>query len=329
MAIPKIILYYQFAPISDPDAVRLWQRDLAESLNLRGRVLVSRHGINGTLGGDIDDVKKYIKKTKEYPAFNRMEFKWSDGTGFDEQGFIADFPRLSVKHRKEIVSFGVPDEIEVDERGVVGGGKKLKPEKLHELVEERGDEVVFFDGRNAFEAEVGKFKNAIVPDVETSHDFVQEIESGKYDHLKEKPVVTYCTGGIRCEILTSVMKKRGFKEVYQLDGGIVRYGEKFGSQGLWEGSLYVFDKRITMDFDALTEPIGVCVGTGQKTSRMQNCANIECRSQLVVSEEFAARYTVYCSECRKFAGSASTVSSDTDPIFIAGDEHISLSILVR
>ena len=95
---------------------------------------------------------------------------------------------------------------------------------MQELVAERGDDVIFFDGRNSYEAKIGKFKNAVVPDVESTRDFVREIESGKYDHLKDKPVVTYCTGGIRCEILSVVMKNRGFNEVYQMDGGIVKYG---------------------------------------------------------------------------------------------------------
>ncbi|MEK9196014.1 MAG: hypothetical protein AAB914_01460, partial [Patescibacteria group bacterium] len=112
----KVILYYRFAPLSDPEAVKFWQKSLASSLNLKGRILVSKHGINGTLGGDIKTLKKYIKDTKTFPAFKGIEFKWSEG-GAD------DFPRLSVKSRNEIVAFGVPDEIKVDENGIVGGGK--------------------------------------------------------------------------------------------------------------------------------------------------------------------------------------------------------------
>lgn len=215
MDLQKVILYYGFAPVADPEALKLWQRTLCETLNLKGRILISKHGINGTLGGNMSDLKKYVKATKQYPGFKKIDFKWSDGLG-------NEFPRLSVKVRPELVAFGAPDEIKVDENGVVGGGKHLRPEQVNELVAERGDDVVFFDGRNAFEARIGKFKNAVVPDVVTSHDFVNEIESGKYDHLKEKPIVTYCTGGIRCEILSAVMVNRGFKEVYQIKGGIVR-----------------------------------------------------------------------------------------------------------
>lgn len=251
MAIPKVILYYGFVPIPDPTALRLWQRDLCESLGLTGRIIISEHGINGTLGGDIDALKRYIKKTKAYPGFSKIDFKWSNGTG-------NDFPKLTVRVRDEVVSFGAPNELKVDENGIVDGGIHLSPSQVHDLVDERGDEVVFFDGRNAYEARVGRFRNAIVPAVETTRDFVAEFESGRYDHLKDKPIVTYCTGGIRCEVLSAVMKSRGFEEVYQIQGGIVRYGEEFGDDGLWEGSLYVFDNRMSMEFSDHTKVLGSC-----------------------------------------------------------------------
>lgn len=285
MAVPKILLYYAFAPVADPEAIRLWQRDLCESLNLRGRILISRHGINGTVGGDLDNVKKYLRKTREFPGFKKMDAKWSEGTGLDEAGLSLDFPRLSVKVRDEIVAFGTPDEVRVDANGIVGGGVKLTPAELDALVAQRGDEVVFFDGRNAWEAEIGRFKNAIIPDVSTTHDFIRELESGKYDHIKDKPVVTYCTGGIRCEILTPLMKARGFAEIYQLDGGIVRYGEARGNDGLWEGSLYVFDGRVAMDFAPGAQQLGTCVVCADSVNRMRNCTEPSCRTQLVVCED--------------------------------------------
>ena len=227
--------------------VRLWQRALCDKLSLKGRVLIAEHGINGTLGGDLKSLKQYVKEMKASNYFKNTAFKWSDG---EDQ----DFPKLSVKVRNEIVTFGAPDEIEVDEQGIVGGGRHLKPKQVHELVEKHGD-VIFFDGRNAYEAAVGKFKDAIVPEVDHTRDFAKELEDPKYDALKDKPVVTYCTGGIRCEVLSMMMKKRGFQEVYQIDGGIVKYGEEYGDDGLWEGSLYVFDGRM-----------GINSPTGPKTS---------------------------------------------------------------
>ncbi len=269
MDLQKVILYYAFTPIRDPHALQLWQQTLAESLGLKGRVLISEHGINGTLGGDMAALKRYVKETKRHPGFRKIDFKWSFGTG-------NDFPHLSVKVRRELVAFGNPDEIAVDEDGVIGGGIHLKPFEVNKLVEERGEEVVFFDGRNSFEAKVGKFKNAIVPDVSTTRDFVEEIESGKYDHLKDKPIVTYCTGGIRCEVLSVVMKNRGFNEVYQIDGGIVRYGNKYGNDGLWEGSLYTFDDRLTVDFDDNPALIGECDNCKAPTRQFYNCSTTSC-----------------------------------------------------
>ncbi|GAB3615754.1 rhodanese-related sulfurtransferase [Okibacterium endophyticum] len=257
-------------------------------LSLRGRILVSKHGINGTVGGELDAVKRYLRTTREYPAFKHLDPKWSEGTGVDDNGYSVDFPKLVVKVRDELVSFGAPEELRVDANGVVGGGIPLDPEQLHKLVDERGDEVVFFDGRNAFEAEIGRFKDAVVPDVSNTREFVQALESGAYDHLKDKPVVTYCTGGIRCEVLSGLMASRGFGEVYQLDGGIVRYGETFGDDGLWQGSLYVFDKRMSVDFSDHTAVIGRCYVCDAASKRMLNCADPSCRVQLVVCDEHSS-----------------------------------------
>lgn len=288
MATPKIVLFYAFTPLADPDAIRVWQRDIGEALGLRGRLIISMDGINGTLGGDIGALKKWLRSFRSYQPFADADIKWSEGTGVDAQGRSVDFPKLSVKVRDEIVSFGAPGELRVDENGVVGGGTRLTPEELHGLIDERGEEVVFFDGRNALEAQIGRFRGAVVPDTETTRDFVELLDSGVYDDLKGKPVVTYCTGGIRCEVLSSLMTARGFGEVYQLEGGIVRYGEKYGDDGLWDGSLYVFDGRGSVDFSDHAAVIGECVGCGAATKRTANCPDPSCRSQFVVCEDCVA-----------------------------------------
>lgn len=293
MATPKIVLFYVFTPLADPEAVRVWQRDLGEALGLRGRLLISKDGVNGTLGGDLPALKKWARSFRSYAPFRDVDLKWSEGTGMDAEGRSLDFPKLSVKVREEIVSFGAPDELRVDENGVVGGGTRLSPEALHQLIGERGDDVVFFDGRNALEAQIGRFRGAVVPDADTTRDFVQLLDSGAYDDLKGKPVVTYCTGGIRCEVLSSLMTSRGFGEVYQLEGGIVRYGETYGDEGLWEGSLYVFDKRGSVDFSDHAAVIGECAGCGAATNRTANCPDPSCRTQFVVC---AACDTVRCTE---------------------------------
>jgi len=288
VATPKIVLFYAFTPLADPDAIRVWQRDIGEALGLRGRLIISKDGINGTLGGDVGALKKWLRSFRSYQPFADADIKWSEGTGVDAQGRSVDFPKLSVKVRDEIVSFGAPGELRVDENGVVGGGTRLTPEELHGLIDERGEDVVFFDGRNALEAQIGRFRGAVVPDTETTRDFVELLDSGVYDDLKGKPVVTYCTGGIRCEVLSSLMTARGFGEVYQLEGGIVRYGEKYGDDGLWDGSLYVFDGRGSVDFSDHAAVIGECVGCGAATKRTANCPDPSCRSQFVVCEDCVA-----------------------------------------
>ena len=288
----KIVLFYKFAPIADPEAIRLWQRALCERFNLNGRIIISKQGINGTVGGRMTNVKKYVRTTKEFAPFKEIDFKWSEGQG-DE------FPRLEIRVRDEIVTFGASNEIVVDQTGVVGGGVHLKPGEVNQLVAERGDDVVFFDGRSAHEARIGKFKNAIIPDVTTTPDFISELDSGKYDHLKEKPIITYCTGGIRCEVLSVLMKNRGFKEVYQIDGGIVRYGEEFGDDSLWEGSLYVFDKRLKIDFSDHAKVLGSCDYCSANTNQFYDCANLECRCLFLVCSECATKTPkITCPNCR-------------------------------
>ena len=276
----KIILYYKFVPIDDPETVMHWQRSLCEKLGLKGRILVSKHGINGTLGGELKNLKYYTREMKSHSLFDDITYKWSEG-GADH------FPKLKVKVKDEIVAFDVADELEVDRQGVVGGGKHLKPRALHKLVEERGDDVIFYDGRNMYEAQIGRFKNTIIPNARTSRDFKQDIESGEISKHKDKPIVTYCTGGIRCEILSSMMKKRGFKEVYQLDGGIVKYGETYKDDGLWEGKLFVFDDRMQIGFSDKSEDIANCEKCGKKTSNQIDSTNVR-RKLHVVCEDCAS-----------------------------------------
>ncbi len=286
----KIILFYLFTPLKDPEAVKLWQRTLCESLNLRGRIIIAHQGINGTLGGDIKDLKAYRRQTKQYPGFKDIVFKWSDGQR-------ENFPRLSVKLRPELVAFNAADRIEVNSNGVVGGGTRLKPEQLHELMRQHNGEVVFVDGRNKWEASIGRFKNALVMDVDHSRDFPKAIADPKYDSIKDKPIVTYCTGGIRCEVLSKLMKDDGFKDVYQLDGGIVKYLEAYGDAGLWEGSLFVFDERMSLNSSDHTKIIGTCIHCQSKTSNYVNCANKACNKLILVCERCDDE-KFYCLDCQ-------------------------------
>ncbi len=192
----KVILYYYFTPLPDPESVRHWQKQLCMRLGLKGRIIVAPSGINGTLGGQIDDVKAYVREMKGHSRFGKTEFKWSDGKG-DE------FPRLSVKERPELVTLA-PDE----EFDVFNKSKGLRPKAWHELLSTR-DDLVILDARNEYESDIGYFEGAIRPPIRT----FREIKSVLDDLDPNQTVATYCTGDVRCEYLSAYMKHKGFKEV--------------------------------------------------------------------------------------------------------------------
>lgn len=280
----KIILFYKFVPLADPEMTMRWQRELCTRLNLKGRILISPHGINGTLGGSLENLRLYRRAMSDTLEFKSITYKWSDG-GKEH------FPKLKVKVKPEIVAFDAADEIVVSEKGIENGGKHLKPAALHKLIKEKGDDVIFYDGRNMYEAQIGRFKNTIIPNTTTSRDFKKDLEEGEIAQHKDKPIVTYCTGGIRCEILSAMMKNRGFDEVYQMDGGIVKYGEKYGDDGYWEGKLFVFDDRMQMGFSDKAKDIANCEKCNKKTSHQVNSTNIR-RKLHVVCESCATKNSV-------------------------------------
>ncbi len=291
----KILLYYKFVKISDPEAIRLWQLSLCQKLNLLGRIIISNHGINGTVGGSTKDLKAYIKSTKSYKPFKNMKYKWSDGDS-------SDFPKLSVRVKDEIVTFGISNQIKVNDRGIINNGKRIKPEKIDDLIKEKGEkQIIFFDGRNNFESKIGNFKNSIKPNVEHSRYFKDEIKKPKYNKLKDKTVITYCTGGIRCEVLTHLMKENGFKDVYQIDGGIVKYGEKYKDQGLWQGKLFVFDKRMNIKFSSKAKDIAKCNFCPNKTSNYENCLNKACNKLILICKKCLLSGSINCQNCNQLA----------------------------
>ncbi len=274
----KIILYYKFVPLPAPDMTMLWQRELARRLNLRGRVIISQHGINGTLGGELDDLKIYVKEMNLTTEFKDVQYKWSDGSR-------EDFPKLSVKVRKELVTLEPEEEFDVFDSGTA-----LKPAAWHKYLSEHPEATVF-DARNQYESDIGKFKGAIVPQIKTFKDVKKELEKLP----KDKPVLTYCTGDIRCEYLSAYMKHTGFQDVYHLDGGIVKYGQQFGDAGHWEGKCYVFDKRMSLPFSDQASDIGTCVRCKTATSHYENCARPDCNQQILLCEN-CAEQSLFCSE---------------------------------
>jgi UPF0176 protein len=224
-------------------------------------------------------------------TFKGIHYKWSEVNG-------DVFPKLSVKVRDELVTFDAKDEVKVDdETGVIGGGTRLRPTEVQAFLDTHPD-ATFFDGRNLYESTVGYFKGAVKPEVNNAKEFVKEIESGKFDDIKSKPVITYCTGGIRCEILSVLMKNRGFEDVYQLDGGIVTYGKSFPKSDIWKGSCYVFDGRVLEQFSQDHETVGQCRSCGTTTENFGHCANEPCGAQLLICEDCVTpTRTIMCDAC--------------------------------
>ncbi len=264
-------------------AVR-WQRELCLRLNLRGRVILSEHGINGTLGGDLEDVKAYVRAMNRTPEFKGIEYKWSDGAR-------EDFPRLSIKVRKELVTLAPEEDFDV-----FNGGTPLRPEAWHKYIEDHPDAVIF-DARNDYESDIGAFKDAIKPKIKRFKDVKQALEKLP----KDRPVLTYCTGDIRCEYLSAYMKHKGFEDVYHLEGGIVKYGQRYGDNGHWEGKCYVFDRRMNVAFSDSSKDIGQCVRCSVKTSNHENCANQQCNRLVLLCQTCAADHPTCSSECAEAA----------------------------
>ncbi len=279
----KILLFYKFSPVKDPDEVRKWQTVVTAERGLNGRVIISRHGINATLGGDLEALEDYIEQLEstELADFRNIEYKWSNG-GYD------DFPKLSVKVRKELVTLDPEEEFDVYDSGT-----PLKPEEWHEFMINNPD-VTVLDARNNYESEIGRFRGAVTPNIDKFKEIKPHLD--KLD--KEKPLITYCTGDVRCEYLSAYMKHKGFKDVYHLDGGIIKYGAKFADEGLWDGSCYVFDKRVGLNFSDNSKDIATCTFCDNKTSTYRNCANSLCNKRLLVCRECETR--IVCNEqCEK------------------------------
>ncbi len=218
-------------------------RAYCEALGLKGRIIIAEEGINGTLEGTVENTNKYIELTEKNFKLQGINWKKSEGTG-------KAFRKLSVKVRPEIVTTGIPNKdfgpLVNGNKGGAITGKHLPAEKLKEWYE-NGREFYVVDMRNDYEFEVGRFKNSIWPaGLGHFRDVPQAIES--ISNLKDKTVVTVCTGGVRCETASGLLIKYGFKDVYQLENGIVTFMEKYPNT-YFEGKLLVFDGRETMGFN--------------------------------------------------------------------------------
>ncbi len=284
-----VLLYYKYVQIDEPESFVKAHRQLCESLGLKGRILVAEEGINGTVAGDSEATERYQEVLKADPRFADMEFKISHGDA-------TTFPKLMIKARKEIVTLGLEEDVDPNK----STGTHLTPREWKEMLDREKDDVVVFDARNRYESDVGYFENAIKPDIEHFRDLPDIVD--QYSHLKDKKFLMYCTGGIRCEKASALFKERGFKDVYQLHGGIVSYLEHEGRDH-WEGDCFVFDQRMVVpdEFALAKEPVGRCEHTGVQTRNFTNCIHVPCHRLFVVSAEALAENPAYgiCSRCTK------------------------------
>ncbi|MCF8241414.1 MAG: rhodanese-related sulfurtransferase [Melioribacteraceae bacterium] len=280
----SVLLYYKYVDFPEPEKFRNDHLQFCLDNDIKGRVYISSEGINGTVSGTIENVEKYKSALISYHEFSDMIFK-EDPAG--EHAFF----KMHVRVKDEIVhaDFGKVD--------LENTGRRLKPEELLKMYEEE-DDFVIIDARNGYESDIGRFKNAVAPEMETFRDWprvVQELET-----YKEKKVVTYCTGGIRCEKASALLVEKGFKNVYQLDGGIVSYTKKFPDT-FWEGSVFVFDERriVSPNTIAGMKHIAKCYYCGEAASWYFNCHNQNCDKLFVTCDSCKVEHEYCCSdECR-------------------------------
>ncbi|AIQ25356.1 MULTISPECIES: rhodanese-related sulfurtransferase [unclassified Paenibacillus] len=280
-----ILLYYKFVKV--PDAEQFAQEHLAycKELDVKGRILISDEGINGTLSGTIAQTEQYMKDLRANPLFSDIVFKIDEADGHA-------FKKIFVRYKKELVTFRVEDELDPN----VITGEHLAPKDFYEMMQR--DDVVILDGRTGYEFDLGHFRGSIRPEVDSFKEFPDWIRENMSE-LKDKPILTYCTGGIRCEKLSGFMMKEGFQQVYQLDGGIVTYGKDPEVQGeLFDGKCYVFDERISVQINHTDGDIivGRCHHCGQPADQFINCANDACHLQHICCEDCEAQHSGHCSD---------------------------------
>jgi UPF0176 protein len=256
----RILLYYKYIPIPDFESFATEHLAFCETLGLKGRIVVAPEGINGTVAGTPEQTDAYIREMRTDSRFEDLWFK------IDEAPENA-FKKMYVRAKNEIVTWRFDTEVDPNEIT----GKHLSPEEFRRLMLE--EDVIILDGRNGYEYDLGHFEGAIRPDVDSSREFPEWIR----EHLaqyKNKKILTYCTGGIRCEKLSGFLLKEGFTDVAQLNGGIVSYAKDPVVRGKgFEGRCYVFDERISVPVDQDDDfRVVYCATCGKPADNRVHCS---------------------------------------------------------
>ncbi len=248
---------YKFAALDQLVDLRDELRTLARSLNLRGTILLSQEGINLFIAGPREKVETLLNRLRQLPGFSEMGVKES----FSD---YQPFNRMLVKIKKEIIAFGVEG---IDPRKYTS--RRLPAEQLKQWLDE-GRPVTLLDTRNDFEVRTGTFDQAVAMGLEDFRNFPQAAAKLP-EEMKSQPVVTFCTGGIRCEKAAAYLEREGFADVYQLDGGILKYFEQCGGAH-FHGDCFVFDKRVALNAQLQESGVRQCYACLAILSREQQAS---------------------------------------------------------
>jgi UPF0176 protein len=283
----KVLLFYKYVDFEDPVSFVENHLRWCRLNNIKGRVFISKEGINGTVSGRINNIERYKAHIREYADFRDIIFK-------EDEAENHAFSTIYVRLKNEIVNS------ELRATFLKNGGKRLAPEELFEFYK-TGKDFIIVDARNNYESNIGKFKNAITPQIKNFRQWPSVAEDLK--SFKNKTIVTYCTGGIRCEKASAFLVEQGFEDVYQLDGGIVTYTKKFPDT-YWQGGVFVFDERRVVEPNQNQELkyISNCHFCGAPTAYYINCHNLDCDKIIVSCHKCKIENNYCCSEeCRKSA----------------------------
>jgi UPF0176 protein len=278
----QVLLYYIYTSIANADEYRETHHQYCVENNLLGRIIISEEGLNGTVSGLIKDCQNYMNWLHSDERFKSIDFKV-------EAVPAHTFQKLHVRLKNEIVNSDLP----VDP--TIKTGKHLEPAEFKAIKDD--EDVVIIDMRSNYEHSVGRFKNAISFDMENLRELPDHM--AEIAHLKNKKVITYCTGGIKCEKASAYLLDQGFENVYQLHGGIIKYGIEEGGED-FEGKCYVFDNRLAVDINKVNpKTISKCHICQIECERMVNCANPECNNHLAICPSCLLKMEGACSlECK-------------------------------
>lgn len=279
----QTLLYYCYSRIEGAEQFASDHLQFCKSLNLVGRIIVADEGLNGTVSGTVESCKIYMDTLHADPRFSKIDFKIDD---VEEPSFI----KMHCRYKAEIVHSGLRDPKVINPE--VKTGVHLEPSDFVKMKDE--EDVVIVDVRSNYEHALGRFKNAITFDIDNFRDFPKMInELAQY---KDKKIVTYCTGGIKCEKASALLLHEGFENVYQLHGGIIKYGKEAGGED-FEGKCYVFDNRVAVDVNSVNpKVISTCLNCGTHTTKMINCANPECNEHFTQCDACGEKLEGACSE---------------------------------